>query len=130
MQEQFEQVLRFLREQREEERQHASWRRSGPSHSRKKRRQRPHLAADADQIPVRRPLRDAGLLTYTIDDTRPGTFYRHFLSIDFTGLRCTAGLIKEKRLSGEAILLFRVINRNLTKVSHRGTRFPASAIKQ
>src|SRR5215204_6356673 len=50
MQEQFEQVLRFLREQGEEERQHASCRRSGPSHSRKKRRQRPHLAADADQI--------------------------------------------------------------------------------
>jgi len=104
---------RVSAQQRQEERQHASSRRSGPSHSRKKRRQRPHLAADADQIPVRQPLRDADLLTYTIDDTRPGTFYGHFLSIDFTGLRCTAGLIKEKRLSGEAILLFRVINRRI-----------------
>ena len=114
MQEQFEQVLRFVREQREEERQHASWRRSGPSHSRKKRRQRPHLAADADQIPVRQPLRDAGLLTYTIDDTRPGTFYGHFLSIDFTGLRCTAGFAKEKRLSGAAILLFHILDRRVS----------------
>ena len=55
-------------------------------------------------------LRDAGVSPTRIDDTRPATFFGHFLSMGFTGLRCTAGFAKEKRLSKEAVLLWTCID--------------------